>query len=222
MKIKRRKELSTMSICKYCGTKINGNYCSNCGSKSDSFTNSNAYTSFGYQPSTPKNVKIKPRYGTGSLLLAGYFGSSFLGSAILTLIGFTIYYLNGSIDYAEYQLMLSGCLLLSAISLIFYLPGIISITARSPKRTLLKTFGSFVLKSLLFIICWGITLLGCLTLVGLFLGVWRLGLWASCPNKNEYTAFINGKKIAVTRSGDSRNNYIYQDANGEYYYPRTR
>jgi len=112
-----------------------------------------------------------------------------------------------------------------AIAFLCYLPGIHSIRKRSPEGMAMRTFWSFFRKTLLFVVCWFVAIAGCVYIIGLFLRSWRLGLWVSKPNDNEYTAFVDGKKIPVVRYYDdlsdygARGKYIYQDANGEFYRP---
>jgi hypothetical protein len=113
----------------------------------------------------------------------------------------------------------------AGLTFLAYLPGISTILKRTPKGEVARTLGSFFVKSLLFFFAWGISVAFTLYLFGILFKVWRFGLWASRPNNNQYTAFVDGKKIAVTRYYDDlpdygpRGTWVYMDANGEYYRP---
>ena len=211
-----------MPYCQNCGTELTGSFCPNCG------TQAGVHTSYNRGPIIHENADVKPRYGAGAMVLAGYLGFIFLMTALIVFIVFTINFLGGTLTFGEYFGALVGSVCVFAIAYLFYLPGIRSIRKRSPKGTAMKTFRSFFGKSLLFVLAWGITFMGCVYLFGIFFKVWRLGLWATRPNPDEYTAFVDGKKIAVIKCvdktvySDGVVRYIYKDANGEIYRPAFR
>jgi len=215
-----------MSYCQNCGTEINGNFCPNCGTKSDSFTPENSHAPAAFQPVIHDNITIKPRYGAFSLFLGGVFGFPCCTAVILIPIISLFMLFNGICGFGEFLLSILLALFYLAFGLFFYLPGILTITKRSPKGTVKKTFLNFFIKSALFTIYWCIAGLLCFTLIGIVLKAWRIGLRVSRPNDNEYTAFVDGQKISVTRYpddfsyGGTRSTYIYQDGNGEFYRPR--
>lgn len=221
-RVKMKGALS-MPYCQNCGTEVNGNFCANCGVRIGSVAPTAP------EPVIHTGVKVKPRYGTGSLVLAGYLGFTFLLTSLIIIITVAVVSNEGryysGLGLGDWLGLIVGEVFVLAIAFLCYLPGILSIRKRSPEGMAMQTFWSFFRKSLLFLICWAITLVGCVYIIGLFFGVWRLGLWASKPNEHEYTAFVNGKKIPVVRYYDdlpdygATGKYIYRDANGEFYRP---
>lgn len=211
-----------MPYCQNCGTELFGNVCSKCG------TQLGAPVYYQRGPIEHDNANVKPRYGVGAMVLAGYLGFIFLMATLIISITFTVYFFCGTLNFGEYLGGLVGSLCVFFITFLFYLPGIRSICRRSPKGTRAKTLRSFFVKSLLFVPAWGITIMSCVYIIGIFLKAWRLGLWATRANPDEYTAFVNGKKIAViqcidrTTYSDGVVRYIYKDANGEIYRPAFR
>jgi hypothetical protein len=207
-----------MPYCQKCGAEISGNFCPRCGAQA------------GYAASsTPgliihENAVVKPRYNPFSMVIAGWIG---LCCLVLTLVFFI-----GSFtclpDFGEMMKCLFASLFGAGLTFLCYLPGISTIFKRSPKGTAISTFLTFFGKSLIFIIAWGITLAGCVYIIGIPFKIWRLGLWVSLPNDNQYTAFVDGKKISVTRLVDdlpdfgARGKWVYQDRNGEFYRPPVR
>ena len=217
-RVKMKGALS-MPYCQNCGTEVNGNFCPNCGIQ----TGSVAPTA--PEPVIHTGVKVEPRYSTGALVLAGYLGNGFLMTSLIAFILFTVHFLGGSSNFGEWLAAMVGSVCILAIAFLCYLPGILSVRKRSPEGMEMRTFWSFFRKAILFPACWTFTLAGCFYIIGLFFRIWRLGLWASKPNDNEYTAFVDGKKIPVVRYYDDLSDYgasgkyIYRDANGEFYRP---
>lgn len=146
---------------------------------------------------------------------------------ILVIIAFSVIVGGGQPISYLFPFLLGGAFCV-AISYLFYLPGLKSIRQNTPKEEIKSTTRSFFVRSLLFILGWYVAIIGCLTLIGLFLRAWRLGLSVSKPKDSEYTAFVNGKKISVFRiidleySNHETTRYIYVDDNGEYYRPSLR
>lgn len=211
-----------MPYCQNCGAEISGNFCPNCGAQSGSVA-------------TPlpklvihENAVVKPRYSTGALVLAGYLGFIFLMSFLIFFITSTVYFLGGTLHIGEYLGVLVGFACIFGITLLFYLPGINSIRKRSPEGMAMRTFWSFFCKTLLFVVCWFLAIVGCVYIFGLFFKSWRLGLWVSRPNNDQYTAFVDGKKVPVTRYYDNlpdygaRGKWVYRADNGEFYRPPVR
>ena len=209
----------SMPYCQNCGTEVNGNFCPNCGVQTGSVAVTAPHLFI------HEDVKVEPRYSTGALVLAGYLGFGFLMTSLITFIVFTVFFLRGTSNFGEWLAAMAGTVCILAVAFLCYLPGIISIRKHSPEGMAMRTFWSFFRKTLLFIVCWGIAIAGCFYIIGLFLKSWRLGLWVSKPNDNEYTAFVDGKKIPVVRYYDDLSDYgasgkyIYRDANGEFYRP---
>ena len=203
-----------------CGSETNGNFCPNCGTQTGTFVVSAP------QFILHKDADVKPRYSTGAIVLAGYLG---LGCFLATLL-FLGVVLNAptSMKSSDILVVLFVTLLLLTITILSYLPGFISIRKRSPEGMFAKTFFSFWIRSVLFIFFWGIAIAGCAYIVGIFCKSWRLGLWVSRPSPTEYTVFVDGEKIPVVRLYDNlpdygpRGEYVYQDANGEFYRPPVR
>lgn len=210
-----------MSYCQNCGTQVNGNFCPNCG------------TQVGYAmpvtsiPTMPmpvihKDAVVKARYNTFSIVLAGWMG---LACLIMTLVFFIYGVLIADGTVGDKIGFVIGTLVCGGLTYLCYLPGIHSIRKYSPEGTALATFKSFFVKSLLFFFAWGVTLAGCVYIFGIFFKVWRFGLWASKPNDDEYTAIVNGEKIAVTKYYDdlpdygARGDWVYRDDNNEFYRP---
>ena len=203
-----------MPYCQNCGTEVTGNFCPNCGTESGSRTPDLIIH---------KNVEIKPRYNVGVTLLAGWLGWAGIYMMFLPLIGLSVI---GSNPSAEEVAIYLGVFLLGVVwTVLCYLPGINMIRKRTPKELVGKTIRSFIIRSLLFIICWGISIAGVFYIIGIFLKSWRLGLWASRPKFEEYTAFYNGEMIPVTKYYDDlpdygpKGEYVYMDANGVFYRP---
>lgn len=203
-----------MPYCQNCGTEVTGNFCPNCGTESGSRTPDLIIH---------KNVDVKARYNVGVILLAGWLGWAGIYMMFLPLIGLSVI---GSDPSAEEVAIYLGVFLFGVVwTVLCYLPGINMIRKRTPKELVGKTIRSFIIRSLLFIICWGISIAGVFYIIGIFLKSWRLGLWASRPKFEEYTAFYNGEMIPVTKYYDDlpdygpKGEYVYMDANGVFYRP---
>ena len=204
-----------MARCQNCGAEVSGSYCPNCG-----FFGPGNYD---YDLTILKNVDVKPRYTFWTILLAGWLG---WGGIFTTLIG-GIYGLTMlSEDITSTLMCLPFVLIGLGIIALAYLPGIKMIRKRTPKELVKKTTKSFVIRALTFMFCWGVSLAGVFYIIGIFLKSWRLGLWASRPKWEEYTAFYNGRMIPVTKYEDDlpleygpKGEYIYMDADGVFYRP---
>ena len=205
-----------MPYCQNCGTEVKGNFCPNCGAEGGNL-----------QPEfvIRKNVEVKPRYNFGVLLLAGWPGWVGLGLIFAALACFSIIGTDPE-GISAVGVYLGMALAGAVITVLCYLPGINMIRKRTPKELVFKTCVSFVIRSLLLIFCWGVSIAGVVYIIGIFLKSWRLGLWASRPKFEEYTAFYNGQMIPVTKYYDDlpmeygpKGEYIYMDDNGVFYRP---
>lgn len=206
-----------MPYCQNCGAEVAGNFCPNCGTK----TGTVVYTAPQYV--IHKDADVQPLYTTGQIVLAGYLGLGSLGvAAIMFMMGITEA-LEGSFG----GMLAAGIIVLifAGLAILSCLPGIRTIRKRAPEGEAKKAYRSFFVKSLLFLFMWCVTVTTFVYLFGLFFKLWRIGIWASTPNVNQYVVFKDGQKIPVTRYSDTlegygaRGKYIYQDANGEYYRP---
>lgn len=209
-----------MPYCQNCGTESNGNFCPKCGAQAG------AVISTTPQLVIHKDADVKPRYSTGAIVLAGYLG---LGCFLATLFFLgVVFSAPTSMKSSDVLVFLLVTLFLLTITTLCYFPAIKSIRKRSPEGMFAKTLTSFLIKSFLFLICWSIAIVGSMFIIGLFFGVYRVGLWVSKPNADEYTAFVDGKKIPVTKLYDNlpdygpKGEYVYQDENGEFYRPPVR
>ncbi len=210
-----------MPYCQNCGTQVEGNFCPNCGAQVGTVN-----------PPEPEfviheNAKVKARYTTGQILLSGYFGAGFLFFAIGMLIGFFVTIFNSWADFPTGMAYLGIAAMCAFISFLGYLPAFFSIPKRCPKGMVASTVASFFVKTLLVIFAWGVTLAGCVYIIGIFFRVWRFGIWAATPNANQYTLFTeDGEKVPVVRyiddlpfKGAERGKYVYRDENGEFHRP---
>ena len=208
-----------MPYCQNCGSETNGNFCPNCGTQTGTFVVSAP------QFILHKDADVKPRYSIGAIILAGWLG---LGVTLLTLVGLSSLFTETFNSISDFLSSFSSFVFCIVLLVLCYLPGIISIRKRSPEGMFAKTFFSFWIRSVLFIFFWGIAIAGCAYIVGIFCKSWRLGLWVSRPGPTEYTVFVDGEKIPVVRLYDNlpdygpRGEYVYQDANGEFYRPPVR
>ena len=172
-----------------------------------------------------KDADVKPRYSIGAIILAGWLG---LGVTLLTLVGLSSLFTTTFNSISDFLSSFSSFVFCIVLLVLCYLPGIISIRKRSPEGMFAKTFFSFWIRTVLFIFFWGVAIVGSMFIIGLFFGVYRVGLWVSKPNADEYTAFVDGKKIPVTKLYDNlpdygpKGEYVYQDENGEFYRPPVR
>ncbi len=206
-----------MPYCQNCGAEVEGNFCPNCGAQAG------AVVSAAPTYVIHENAVVKPRYTLGQIILAGYLGLTFIVMSIAVLLGG---YLSGMLDAKGYLGVTLGGIFCLFLAFLCFLPGIRSICKHSPKNEVGATLKSFIGKSLLFIVAWGVTLMGCCYIIGIFFKVWRLGLWASGPNYYQYTAYVDGKKIPVARYYDDlpsnntkRGKYVFKDNNGEFHRP---
>ena len=205
-----------MPYCQNCGTEVTGNFCPNCGAEGGNLTPEFVIH---------KNVEIKPRYNAGVTALAGFVGSTGVFLALIGLIFGLTEIANPNVSLEEKMTYLIFVIIGAAITYLGFLPGIKMIRKRTPKKLVLKTAVSFVIRSLLFLPCWGVSIAGVCYIIGIFLKSWRLGLWASRPKFEEYTAFYNGEMIPVTKYYDDlpdygpKGEYVYMDANGVFYRP---
>lgn len=208
-----------MPYCQNCGTESNGNFCPKCGAQAG------AVVSTTPQLVIHKDVEVKPRYSIGAIILAGWLG---LGVTLLTLVGLSSLFTTTFNSISDFLSSFSSFVFCIVLLVLCYLPGIISIRKRSPEGMFAKTFFSFWIRTVLFIFFWGVAIVGSMFIIGLFFGVYRVGLWVSKPNADEYTAFVDGKKIPVTKLYDNlpdygpKGEYVYQDENGEFYRPPVR
>ncbi len=205
-----------MPYCQNCGAEVAGNFCPNCG------TQAGAPAATIPQLIIHENVEVKPRYGVGAIILAGWLGLAML-IATLAFFIYGVLIVEGS--FGDKIGMVIATAFCAVFTYLCYLPGIKSIRRTAPEGEFMDTLKSFFVKSLLFFFAWGVTLAGCVYIFGIFFKVWRFGLWASRPNDDQYTAFVNGKKISVTRYYDdlpdygARGDWVYRDENGEFYRP---
>lgn len=208
-----------MPYCQNCGSETNGNFCPNCGTQTGTFVVSAP------QFILHKDADVKPRYSIGAIILAGWLG---LGVTLVTLVGLSSLFTTTFNSISDFLSSFSSFVFCIVLLVLCYLPGIISIRKRSPEGMFAKTFFSFWIRSVLFIFFWGVAIAGCAYIVGIFCKSWRLGLWVSRPGPTEYTVFVDGEKIPVVRLYDNlpdygpRGEYVYQDANGEFYRPPVR
>lgn len=215
-----------MKTCPNCYTVAETTYCPNCGT----LMNANAQPSaqpYVNAPVVHENAIVKGRYNAGVLLLAGYLGLVFLIVFVAMLV-YMVLGIGEGISVGDFFALAGSSLLCLGMFLLCCLPGILMIRKRSPKGTAVKTFISFLIKSVFFLIGWCVTLVACCFIMGLILRAWRIGLAVSKPKDTEYTAFVDGEKIAVTRLIDKEYStidqirYIYVDQNGEFYRPALR
>ncbi len=204
-----------MPYCQNCGTEVEGNFCPNCGAQAGSIT-----------PNAPqliihKDADVKPRFNAFHMLIAGWFGSACL---IMTLACFAgLFFAEG--NFGDKITFLVTTAFGAGLTFLCYLPGINSVRKRTPEGEVVSTLKTFIVKSILFLPAWAFTLVGCTFIVGILLSVWRVGLRASRPKDDQYTAFVNGEKISVTRCIDDLPDYgvkgkwVYVDENGEFYRP---
>ncbi len=206
-----------MPYCQNCGAEIAGNFCPNCGAQAG------AVVSAAPTYVIHENAVVKLRYTLGQIVLAGYLGLVFLIAGVsLILTGL----LGGMLDFSGLVGVIFGSIFCLFLAFLCFLPGIRSICKHSPKDEVGATLKSFIGKSLLFIVAWGVTLMGCCYIIGIFFKVWRVGLWASGPNDDQFTAYVDGKKVPVFRYLDDlpsksakRGKYVYKDDNGEFHRP---
>lgn len=217
------------TFCVNCGAEVSGKFCPNCG------TSVNAYIQPAPQLQADariihENANVQGRYNVGVLILAAYFGFCTLFAFLIAIIPILVLTGDQILDFGIYSAIIIVTFIVIAlicvgVIILSYLPGYQMIRKRSPEGTAKKTFRSFLGKSIWFFFAWSITLVGCTFIVGILLRVWRIGLAASRPKDNEYTAFVGDKKIAVTRLIDKeysifgKPRYIYVDQNGEFYRP---
>lgn len=208
-----------MPYCQNCGAEVAGNFCQNCGAQVGSVVHTAP------QFVIHKDANVKPIFSTVHLVIAGYLGCIFLITTLVMLGVGVAFSFNSEFSSAERLIFPIISIFLLGITFLLYLPGIKSIRKRAPEGKALKAFGSFFVKSLLFIFAWGVSFAGCCFILGIIFRVWRFGMWAACPNANQYVVLVDGKKIPVTRYYDdlsgygARGKYIYQDKNGEFYRP---
>lgn len=213
-----------MPYCQNCGAEVNGNFCPNCGTPNGYAAPVVAIPTIPTMPMPVihKDAVIKPRYNTISIVVAGWMG---LACLIMTLVFFIYGVLVLGGTAGEMLGFTIASLVCAGLTFLCYLPGIYTIRKYSPEGTALATFWSFFVKSLLFFFAWGVTMAGCVYIVGIFFKVWRFGLWASRPNDDQYTAIVDGRKIPVTRYYDdlpdygARGTWVYRDDNNEFYRP---
>lgn len=209
-----------MSFCQNCGAEVAGNFCPNCGTRVGSAGNAQT------QSIVYNNADVKPRYTTVSIALV-YPGFALLLSILLLLLPMSIVFLLPSTPAFS---PLTGIILIAFLVIAVFLAvlcfryGFKQIRQRTPKELIGKTRRSFLIRALLFVFGWGITIAGCVYIIGIPLRVWRVGLYVSRPKDDEYTAFVDGKMIPVTRVVDldyssDRLRYMYVDDCGTYYRP---
>lgn len=208
-----------MPYCQNCGAEVAGNFCPNCGAQAGSVAQTAP------QFIIHKDANVKPIFSTLHLVIAGYLGNIFLITTLVMLGVGIAFAFNPEYTFAEKLIFPVLGVILVGITYLLYLPGIKSIRKYAPEGEAMKAFRSFFAKSVLFIFAWGVTMAGCLYIIGLFFKVWRFGMWAACPNANQYVVIVDGEKIPVTRYYDdlsgygARGKYIFMDENGEYYRP---
>ncbi len=205
-----------MPYCQHCGAEVTGHFCANCGAQLGSVARAG-----GANHVIHRNTDVKPIFGTGSIIVASYFGLPCLVVAtIFAYILFKDYYFE--FTSTEKLLALLFPLFYVGIAFLAYLPGLKRIRKRAPKGAAKAALRTFLIKSTFCLFFWAITLVGCVYLIGIPFKIWRIGIWASYPNADQYVAFVDGKKIQVTTEYDEfYEGVLYQDPKGVYYRPVT-
>lgn len=125
-----------MPYCQNCGTEANGNFCPNCGAQTG-FVMPAAPIPTIPMPVIHKDVVVKPRYNTFSIVLAGWMG---LACLIMTLVFFIYGVLIVEGTVGDKIGFLIGTLVCAGLTYLCYLPGIRSIRKYSPEGTAMSTF----------------------------------------------------------------------------------
>ena len=206
-----------MSYCQKCGAEVSGNFCPECG------TQVGTAGRVSQQIIIHENCDIKPIFDLKHMILAGYLGLGFLG-ATLIFLAVAIPELGGftPIEVLATFLIIAFFFFLAFLA---YLPGIKAVCKRSPKGKVRKNLNSFLIKSVLFLFSWCLTITLCVYLVGIIFRIWKFGMWTTYPRADQYVVLRDGQKIPVTRYEDNligygaNTGYIYQDAKGVYYRP---
>lgn len=218
-----------MPYCQNCGAEVTGNFCPNCGTQAGVYNRpqENVYGN------VYENAKIVPRYSAVHCVLAGWPGFTLIWTTLVMLgvcVAFIVKFSQENLwgdPLAQTLVPIWGIVSIGLIfvTYLFFRPGLKSIRKYTPKEAVGKTTRSFLLRSFLFILCLGLTLMGCVYIIGIFLRVWRLVTWATTPRVDEYTAIVNGENIAVvkyidpTLYGDGQIRYIYKDKDSNVYRP---
>ncbi len=211
-----------MSYCQNCGAEVSGNFCPNCGSGINSANASNNIPLFHGKP-VRENTTVKSCYkvfhvvlGAIMFMYGGFIGALTIGTYFSFLVsdGFSI-------------LITAFCGVLVAMSGLFlfigYFPGIRYIRKNTPKEDVGKTIKTFVFKTVIGMPSFAVSFVGCAFIVGIILRVWRIAGKTFSPKPCNYTAFVDGEMISVTRMVDTEFSsydeirYIYMDCEGNLY-----
>lgn len=211
-----------MAFCKNCGAQVDGSFCTNCGTPVEAAANAP-------QAVLNNNVDVRARYTTKMQAMAGigfylfFFGISQVFCALgYVLMGIAaqsgVMLLNAPL-YAVFGAVLVGG------GILLYRPGLKSIRANTPEHLYKKTRKTFMLRSVLFIFAWSVSIMFCMFILGIIFGAWNIGIAATRPKEDNYTAFFNGQMIPVTKTEDwmfsspNGTRYIFVDENGVFYRP---
>ncbi len=209
------------TFCSNCGSELAGNFCANCG------TVANGQAPLQHEIGGHKvheHAEVKARYTTSTQLLAGILGSAPAACAVmLPLIGVVLLFAEGS--FISFLFSLLAAAFFFALFFLTCLPGILMIRKRAPEGMVLKTCIRFMLKAAVCYLACCLSIMACCFIIGILLGAWRLGTSTLKCSAKDYTAFVDGKKISVTRIEDpefstpDQTRYIYIAENGDLYRP---
>ena len=187
-----------MATCETCGAEVDTAFCPYCGAAIDP-TSEQEQEQEQAQTSGHEVVFIKPRYNALTLTIAG-IGMIVLVVFLMALVFEIVGAVRSGSMTAKGALESAEILLFTTVfSGLCFLPGILLILKRTPSGYVGRTIASFLVRAFFFIFAWSIALMFCATIVGAFLGAWRIGTAVSRPGKKGYTAYADGEKIPVTR-----------------------
>ncbi len=211
-----------MSYCQNCGTEVNGNFCSNCGSAVNAVNVASNISNL-YGKPVRENTTVKSCYKTFHVVLGSImwlYGASITAIVIGALISMAV---RGDLSFG----ILVACSAMLVFPAIFffigYFPAIRYIRKNTAKDEISKTIKSFVFKTIIGMPAFAVSFVGCAFIVGIILRVWRIAGKAFSPKPCNYTAFIDGEKVSVTRLVDTEFSsydnirYIYMDREGNLY-----
>jgi hypothetical protein len=204
------------TFCSNCGNELAGNFCANCGTVANG--QAPAQHEIGGHK-VHEHADVKARYTTSTQLLAGILG---FFPVLVLLLGVGGLF-TGS--FKDFLISISAIAFCFALFFLTCLPGILMIRKRAPEGMVIKTCIRFMLKAAVCFWACILSIMACCFIIGIVLGAWRLGTSTLKCSAKDYTAFVDGKKISVTRIEDpefstlDQTRYIYIAENGELYRP---
>ena len=207
-------------FCKNCGTELQDSsvrFCPSCGTPTDGTVTKaepapQIFVVNGNAPMIYENADIKQRYGFLSIFVTGIllYLAFVLGSIIVIKCGVAIWLIS---------------IALSILIIVFIIR---SIKRKTPDGEAKKTVFHFIIRAIIIVEAYVFVVASYVFIFGFLFDAKRVAIWVSTPGDKDYTLFLDGLKVSVTRAIDyerstpNNTRYYFYDNDGVYYRPRSK